>query len=120
MRRITGEELTDGIDFELQYNQIRMNYDLSSTFSATNNKVALYLKSNNITYKSNVDSKNVYRTQLVNNILQYGITIFAVVVIQLLIMAIIIRNRRAGRRDKFFLFRRMGMSKGKLLGICMR
>ena len=69
MRRITGEELTDGIDFELQYNQIRMNYDLSSTFSATNNKVALYLKSNNITYKSNVDSKNVYRTQLVNNIL---------------------------------------------------
>lgn len=120
MRRITGEELTDGIDFELQYNQIRMNYDLSSTFSATNNKVALYLKSNNITYKSNVDSKNVYRTQLVNNILQYGITIFAVVVIQLLIMAIIIRNRIAGRRDKFLLFRRMGMTKGKLLGICMR
>ncbi len=103
MRRITGEELTDGIDFELQYNQIRMNYDLSSTFSATNNKVALYLKSNNITYKSNVDSKNVYRTQLVNNILQYGITIFAVVIIQLLIMAIIIRNRIAGRRDKFLL-----------------
>jgi len=120
MRRITGEELTDGIDFELQYNQIRMNYDLSSTFSATNNKVALYLKSNNITYKSNVDSKNVYRTQLVNNILQYGITIFAVVIIQLLIMAIIIRNRIAGRRDKFLLFRRMGMTKGKLLGICMR
>ena len=73
-----------------------------------------------MTYKSNVDSKNVYRTQLVNNILQYGITIFAVVVIQLLIMAIIIRNRIAGRCDKFLLFRRMGMTKGKLLGICMR
>lgn len=62
MLRITGEELTDGIDFKLQYNQIKIDYYLSSTFSATNNKVALYLKSNNITYKSNVDSKNVYRT----------------------------------------------------------
>ena len=120
MLRITGEELTDGIDFKLQYNQIKIDYDLSSTFSATNNKVALYLKSNNITYKSNVDSKNVYRTQLVNNILQYGITIMAVIIIQLLIMAIIIRNRIESRRGKFILFRKMGMTRGKLLGICMR
>ena len=120
MLRITGEELTDGIDFKLQYNQIKIDYDLSSTFSATNNKVALYLKSNNITYKSNVDSKNVYRTQLVNNILQYGITIMAVIIIQLLIMAIIIRNRIESRRGKFSLFRKMGMTRGKLLGICMR
>ena len=92
----------------MNYSIIR--YDLSSTFSATNNKVALYLKSNNITYKSNVDSKNVYRTQLVNNILQYGITIMAVIIIQLLIMAIIIRNRIESRHGKFILFR---------LGICM-
>lgn len=120
MLRITGEELTDGIDFKLQYNQIKIDYDLSSTFSATNNKVALYLKSNNIIYKSNVDSKNVYRTQLVNNILQYGITIMAVIIIQLLIMAIIIRNRIESRRGKFILFRKMGMTRGKLLGICMR
>ena len=120
MLRITGEGLTDGIDFELQYNQIKIDYDLSSTFSATNNKVALYLKSNNITYKSNVDSKNVYRTQLVNNILQYGITIMAVIIIQLLIMAIIIRNRIESRHGKFILFRKMGMTRGKLLGICMR
>ena len=120
MLRIAGEELTDGIDFKLQYNQIKIDYDLSSTFSATNNKVALYLKSNNITYKSNVDSKNVYRTQLVNNILQYGITIMAVIIIQLLIMAIIIRNRIESRRGKFILFRKMGMTRGKLLGICMR
>ena len=120
MLRITGEELTDGIDFKLQYNQIKIDYDLSSTFSATNNKVALYLKSNNITYKSNVDSKNVYRTQLVNNILQYGITIMAVIIIQLLIMAIIIRNRIESRRGKFILFRKMGMTRGKSLGICMR
>lgn len=120
MLRITGEELTDGIDFKLQYNQIKIDCDLSSTFSATNNKVALYLKSNNITYKSNVDSKNVYRTQLVNNILQYGITIMAVIIIQLLIMAIIIRNRIESRRGKFILFRKMGMTRGKLLGICMR
>lgn len=120
MLRITGEELTDGIDFKLQYNQIKIDYDLSSTFSATNNKVALYLKSNNITYKSNVDSKNVYRTQLVNNILQYGITIMAVIIIQLLIMAIIIRNRIESRHGKFILFRKMGMTRGKLLGICMR
>ncbi len=104
MQRITGEELTDDIDFNLEYNQISIKYDLSSTFSATNNKVALYLKNNNITYKSNVDDKNIYRTQLVNNILQYGITILAVVIIQVFIMAIIIRNRIDRRLDRLKLF----------------
>ena len=119
MLRITGEGLTDGIDFELQYNQIKIDYDLSSTFSATNNKVALYLKSNNITYKSNVDSKNVYRTQLVNNILQYGITIMAVIIIQLLIMAIIVRNRIERRKEKYKLLHGLGMRRGTIVRICM-
>ncbi len=119
MQRITGEELTDDIDFNLEYNQISIKYDLSSTFSATNNKVALYLKNNNITYKSNVDDKNIYRTQLVNNILQYGITILAVVIIQVFIMAIIIRNRIDRRLDRLKLLRHMGMTKGRMIAICM-
>ena len=37
-----------------------------------------------------------------------------------LIMAIIIRNRIESRHGKFILFRKMGMTRGKLLGICMR
>ena len=119
MQRITGEELTDDIDFNLEYNQISIKYDLSSTFSATNNKVALYFKNNNITYKSNVDDKNIYRTQLVNNILQYGITILAVVIIQVFIMAIIIRNRIDRRLDRLKLLRHMGMTKGRMIAICM-
>ena len=44
----------------------------------------------------------------------------AVIIIQLLIMAIIIRNRIESRHGKFILFRKMGMTRGKLLGICMR
>lgn len=64
-----------------------------------------------ITYKSNVDDKNIYRTQLVNNILQYGITILAVVIIQVFIMAIIIRNRIDRRLDRLKLLRHMGMTK---------
>ena len=120
MERMTGDEMTGDLDFSLHYNQLSVQYDLSSAFSATNNKLSVYFENNDLAYGSNVDAKNIYRTQLINNILQYGITIAAAVVIQLLIMAIIIRNRIESRRGKFILFRKMGMTRGKLLGICMR
>lgn len=119
MERYIGQELTPDMDFELCYNQISINYDLSSTFSATNNKIGLFFKGNNVSYKSNVDVKNTYRTQLINSILQYGITIIALVVVQLLIMAIVVRNRIDRRRDKISLLHSLGMGRGKIVAIYM-
>ena len=107
------------IDFELCYNQISIKYDLASTFSATNNKIGVYFNNNNISYSSNVDIKNTYRTQLINSILQYGITIIAMIVMQLLIMAIVIRNRINRRKEKMKLLHSLGMRRGKIVSVCM-
>ena len=98
---MTGDEMTGDLDFSLHYNQLSVQYDLSSAFSATNNKLSVYFENNDLAYGSNVDAKNIYRTQLINNILQYGITIAAAVVIQLLIMAIIVRNRIERRKERY-------------------
>ncbi len=100
MERMTGDEMTGDLDFSLHYNQLSVQYDLSSAFSATNNKLSVYFENNDLAYGSNVDAKNIYRTQLINNILQYGITIAAAVVIQLLIMAIIVETGLNAERYK--------------------
>ena len=119
MERITGDKMTGNLEFGLKYNQLNINYDLSSTFSATNNKVAVYFDNNELSYSSNVDEKNIYRTQLINNILQYGITIAAVIVIQLLIMAIIVRNRIERRKASYKLLHGIGMRQGTIVKMCM-
>lgn len=119
MERLIGEELSGDMDFELCYNQISIKYDLASTFSATNNKIGVYFNNNNISYSSNVDIKNTYRTQLINSILQYGITIIAMIVMQLLIMAIVIRNRINRRKEKIKLLHSLGMRRGKIVSVCM-
>ena len=119
MERYLGQELSPDMDFELSYNQISINYNLASTFSATNNKIGVYFNNNDISYDSNVDVKNTYRTQLINSILQYGITIIAMIIVQLLIMAIIVRNRMDRRYDKIKLLHGLGMRRGKIVRICM-
>ena len=119
MERLIGEELSGDMDFELCYNQISIKYDLASTFSATNNKIGVYFNNNDISYSSNVDIKNTYRTQLINSILQYGITIIAMIVMQLLIMAIVIRNRINRRKEKIKLLHSLGMRRGKIVSVCM-
>lgn len=119
MERMTGDEMTGDLEFGLHYNQLSVQYDLSSAFSATNNKLSVYFENNDLVYNSNVDAKNIYRTQLINNILQYGITIAASVVIQLLIMAIIVRNRIERRKEKYKLLHGLGMRRGTIVKICM-
>ena len=119
MERLIGDELSGDMDFELCYNQISIKYDLASTFSATNNKIGVYFNNNDISYSSNVDIKNTYRTQLINSILQYGITIIAMIVMQLLIMAIVIRNRINRRKEKMMLLHSLGMRRGKIVSVCM-
>ena len=119
MERLIGDELSGDMDFELCYNQISIKYDLTSTFSATNNKIGVYFNNNDISYSSNVDIKNTYRTQLINSILQYGITIIAMIVMQLLIMAIVIRNRINRRKEKMMLLHSLGMRRGKIVSVCM-
>lgn len=119
MERMTGDEMTGDLEFGLHYNQLSVQYDLSSAFSATNNKLSVYFENNDLAYGSNVDAKNIYRTQLINNILQYGITIAAAVVIQLLIMAIIVRNRIERRKERYKLLHGLGMRRGTIVRICM-
>ncbi len=43
MERMTGDEMTGDLDFSLHYNQLSVQYDLSSAFSATNNKLSTTL-----------------------------------------------------------------------------
>ena len=119
MERMTGDEMTGDLDFSLHYNQLSVQYDLSSAFSATNNKLSVYFENNDLAYGSNVDAKNIYRTQLINSILQYGITIIAMIVMQLLIMAIVIRNRINRRKEKMMLLHSLGMRRGKIVSVCM-
>ena len=107
MERLIGEELSGDMDFELCYNQISIKYDLTSTFSATNNKIGVYFNNNDISYSS------------INSILQYGITIIAMIVMQLLIMAIVIRNRINRRKEKMMLLHSLGMRRGKIVSVCM-
>ena len=78
-----------------------------------------YFNNNDISYDSNVDVKNTYRTQLINSILQYGITIISMIVVHLLIMAIVVRNRMDRRYDKIKLLHGLGMRRGKIVRICM-
>lgn len=119
MERMTGDEMTGDLEFGLHYNQLSVQYDLSSAFSATNNKLSVYFENNDLVYNSNVDAKNIYRTQLINNILQYGITIAAAVVIQLLIMAIVVRNRIERRKERYKLLHGLGMRRETIVRICM-
>ena len=60
MERMTGDEMTGDLEFGLHYNQLSVQYDLSSAFSATNNKLSVYFENNDLAYGSNVDAKNIY------------------------------------------------------------
>ncbi len=104
---------------ELKYNQISVKYDLTASFSATHNVLANYCKENAVVYNSLAEDKEVYRTELINNILRYGITVLAVIVINIVIAAIVAKSRLEARKDRFELLLRMGADKYKVRRICM-
>ncbi len=112
-------ELTEETDYDMKYNQLTVTYDLTSSFSATHNILARYCEENNVTFNSLTEEKEVYRTELINSFLQNGVTIIAVIIINVLISLIIAKNRMIERRTRLQLLYRMGAGRKRIRRICM-
>lgn len=119
MAKFLGSYMTDDIRCEFKYNQLNVNYDISSAFSATGNIVEAYCSQANFNYASFEGEKTVMRDKTINAVLQYGITLLAAMVINILVYIIVINNRIDGRQDKFRQYAMIGMDRKKLCGICM-
>ncbi len=102
------DELTDDCQAKVAYNQLTVKYNMLASFSATDNIITKYCEENCIEYISYAAVNEKYRTDFINAILQYGITIIAVIVINMLISAIVVRNRLATRKQKTELLLRLG------------
>lgn len=114
-----GKELPDSAKCKVHYNRFAVKYDLSASFSATHNILANYGKENDVIFTSLAEEKEVYRTDLINGILRYGITILAMIIIHVLISAIIMKNRIDVRRSRLTLLKRLGAGNARLVRVCM-
>ncbi len=114
-----GEELPDTARCKLMYNRMSVKYDLSASFSATHNILANYGRENNVIFGSLAEEKEVYRTDLINGVLRYGITILAMLIINVLISAIISMNRLEERKERIRCLLRLGADKSRIRRICM-
>lgn len=117
------EAYSDGeasdVSDSILYNRITINYNIMSSICSTDNIVSTYFKENSIEYKSNYDSKEKYRTDLINAFLLYGVTIISVIVINVFVCAVIARNRLEARRGRIEQLKNMGSTKGSLLKVFM-
>ena len=113
------DELPDDAKCAPIYNQVSIYYDLSSSYSATANIVKVYFKEANVKFISNTEEKETLRTKTISALLQYGITMLAAIVINVLIIAIVVQNRIASRREKLKTMVHMGADKSRLCRICM-
>ena len=118
-KEVLQDQYTDEYDCEFCYNQITAKYNLSSSFSATDNILCSYFRTNDVIYRSMASEMEVYRTNALNAILQYGITMIATIVINILIYSILTRNRLELYRHKFELLVRLGAEKKQIRRICM-
>lgn len=114
-----GESVADEYKCEYTPNQVTAYYDLSASFSATDNILCSYFRAGNVIYKSSAQEKETYRTKALNAILQYGITMIAAIVINLLIYSILTRNRLEMRKHKLEMLARLGSSKSQIRAICI-
>ncbi len=112
-------ELPEECRTKLTYNQIVAKYNLISTISATDNILSTYCEQNGIAYTSYAAINEKYRTDFINAILQYGITIIAVIVINMLICAVVARNRLETRKERIELLIRLGAGKSDVHKIFM-
>lgn len=119
MTRVLEKELPEDAVCKLMYNQISVNYDISSAFSATGNIVSSYCRNANVKFVTHDEEKFIQRNRTITAVLQYGITLAAVFLINVLVYVIIINSRFAIRKQKYIQLSRMGMDKGTLCRICM-
>ncbi len=102
------QQLPDSCKASVVYNQIDVRYNLQSSVCATDNILKTFCMENSIDYVSYAAVKEQYRTNLINAWLQYGITIIAVIVINMLICAVVARNRLEARKQRTELLLRLG------------
>ncbi len=113
------QKLSEEQKLKMNYNQMTITYDLSSSFSATDNIIENFCKENNIAYNKLAEDKELYRTELINAILTYGITLMAMLVINVLIVAIIAKSRLEARKERFMLLGGLGAEQSRIMNICM-
>lgn len=116
---LSPEELPEECKMKITYNQIIVKYNLLSTISATDNILSTYCEQNGITFTSYAAVNEKYRTDFINAVLQYGITIVAVIVINMLICAVVARNRLETRKQRIELLLRLGAEKKAVRKIFM-
>ncbi len=112
-------DLPEELRLNMQYNQMTIRYDITASFSATDNIIENFCKENNITYNTMAEQKEIYRTELINAVLQYGITLIAAIVINVLIVAIIAKSRLEARKERFALLSRLGADSSRIVSVCM-
>ncbi|MGN0318235.1 MAG: hypothetical protein ACI4E1_09935 [Lachnospira sp.] len=116
---VTMDDLPSALKSKFMYNQINVQFGLSSSFSATNNVLTTYCNSNNIIYNSNVNQKEERRTKALDSLLQYGFTVIAVTVIDIIIYTILIKNRLENRKKKYSLLKLLGKTNSGLSRIAL-
>lgn len=116
---ITVSELPEDCKAKVNCNSLSITYDVTASVSSTDNIVRNYFKENNIAYTSYYEENERYRTNLINAVLRYGITIVAAMVINILIYIVIAGNRTEARAERVMLLKRIGAAKGKLVEIFM-
>lgn len=116
---VTMDDLPSALKSQFMYNQINVQFGLSASFSATNNVLATYCASNNIIYNSNVSQKEERRTKALDALLQYGFTLIAVTVIDIIIYSILIKNRLENRKKKYRLLKLLGKTNSGLTRIAL-
>ncbi len=113
------DSLPDDAKAEVIYNQVAIKYNLLSTFSATDNIISTYFNENNVECISYYEIKEQLRTDFINAVLLFGITIIAVIVINVLICSVIARNRLEVRKTRIELLLRLGTQKNDVRRVFM-
>ncbi len=114
-----NDELPEEITLSLEPNQLTIRYDLTSTFASTSNIVCSYLGQAGFVYESYSAQKDLLKAKTNETMILYGFTLLAAVVIDLLVVILLIKNRLDRRKSRFQILIRTGAQKKTLLGICM-
>lgn len=119
MAEFLDMELPQELQYGLQYNQIAVNYNLSSVLLGTENALSVFGKQNGIKFVNYSEEKSILRTNVLNAFLQFGITLLAAVVIDLLVGAAVMKKRMEERKERLRILSRLGADRNRLCRICM-
>jgi len=105
--------------YQLGYNQMSIRFDLSSVYSSTNNILSSYFKQAGFEYTSFAEEKEQYRIQTINAMLLYGVTLFAAMLIDVIILIIAAKNKLEKRKGEYQLLRQLGADRQRIVKMWM-